>query len=295
VPAAAIPATIAATQQAYANAGFVPGGADGVSEVTGGDWGVGFTVGALFEYRKRAEDDSFLQDGRVGFSYRSAIDHTLSGDADFRRVPAITAPGAPVQFPNPTAFQDIFFSQSATASLSLPDIYRFSIYQGFARQFAIMGDITWTRWSRLQSVPIVFANLATPTNILDINYDDAVRYSVGLEWNATKRLTLRTGFAYDETPIRSAEFRTPRIPDNDRYFVSAGLRWRATDYMDVDFGYAHLLVAEPRSAFTDSQGHELVGTYDASVDIVSASVTFRWGGPRETRETSGKDVASYRK
>ena len=289
VPAAAIPGTIAATRQAYTNAGFVPGGLDGVSEITGDDWSVGFTLGALFEYRKGDDENSCLQDGRIGFSYRSAMDHTLTGDAAFRRVPLITAAGAPVQFPTPTAFQDIFFNQGASAALDLPDIFHFSIYQRFERQFAIMGDITWTRWSRLQNVPIVFENAGTPTTVLNINYQDALRYAVGFEWYACKNLTLRTGFAYDETPIRSPEFRTPRIPDNNRYFVSGGLRWSPKSWMDIDVGYAHLFVAEPRSNFTDSQGHALIGTYDAQVDIVSASVTLRWGGPRHVPESYAKD------
>ncbi|HEY2140184.1 MAG TPA: outer membrane protein transport protein, partial [Chthoniobacterales bacterium] len=174
VPPAAIPGVIAATQQAYANAGFVPGGRDGVSEISGDDWSVGFTVGALFEYLKPGDDNGCLQDGRIGFSYRSAIDHTLEGNAEFRRVPLITAPGAPVQFPAPTAFQDIFFNQGATATLDLPDIFHASIYQRFARQFAVLGDVTWTHWSRLQEVPIVFDNPGTPTNVLTINYDDAM-------------------------------------------------------------------------------------------------------------------------
>ncbi|MFL6594040.1 MAG: OmpP1/FadL family transporter [Chthoniobacterales bacterium] len=293
VPAPAIPGIIAATRQAYTNAGFVPQGADGVTEITGDDWAVGFTLGALFEYLKPANESGFLQEGRVGFSYRSAIDHTLNGDADFRRVPLITAPGAPVQFPSPTAFQDIFFPQGGTASLDLPDVLHFSAYQRFARQFAVLGDITWTRWSRLQDVPIVFSNPGTPENVLNINYEDALRYAIGFEWYASKKLTLRTGFAYDETPIRGPEFRTPRIPDNNRYFLSAGLRWSPTNWMDVDVGYSHLFVDEPRSEFTDSQGHELIGNYDASVDIVSAAVTFRWGGSRHVTQTYAKD--DYRK
>jgi long-chain fatty acid transport protein len=298
VPPAAIPGLIAATQQAYANAGFVPGGRDGVSEVTGDDWSVGFTVGALLEYRKDGDDNGCLQDGRIGFSYRSAIDHTLEGNAEFRRVPLITAPGAPVQFPSPTAFQDIFFNQSASAALDLPDIFHVSIYQRFARQFAVMGDVTWTHWSRLQDVPIVFSNPGTPTTVLNINYQDATRYALGFEWYACKSLTLRTGVAYDETPIRSAEFRTPRIPDNNRVFFSVGAKWSPRDWMDIDVGYAHLFVDDPPSNFTDNQGHQLIGTYQAQVDIVSASVTLKWGGPRETTQTYAKDskeVRSYRK
>ncbi|MGZ5020663.1 MAG: OmpP1/FadL family transporter [Chthoniobacterales bacterium] len=295
IPAPLRPVFAAQTQQAYAAAGFVPGGSDGVSEVTGDDWAVGFAVGALLEYRKGGEPGSFFQEGRFGFSYRSAIDHTLEGSADFRRVPLLTAPGAPVQFPNPAVFQNIFFAQGASASLNLPDIYHFSVYQRFAQQFAILGDITWTHWSRLQDVPIVFENPGTPATILNINYQDAARYAVGLEWYACKTLTLRAGFAYDETPIRGDEFRTPRIPDNNRYFLSAGLRWSPKDWMDIDFGYAHLFVNDPTTNLLDAQGHELRGTFDASVDIVSAAVTFKWGGPHKVMQTSGKDAISYRK
>ncbi|MFL6536964.1 MAG: OmpP1/FadL family transporter, partial [Chthoniobacterales bacterium] len=300
VPPAAIPGVIHATQQAYAAAGFVPGGNDGVSEVHGDNWDWGFTLGAMFEYLKKGEDTGFLQDGRVGFSYRYGIHHDIDGDADFRRVPLITAPGAPVQFPQPGAFQSIFFPQGAMASIQLPDVFHFSIYQRFAHQFAIMGDVTWTRWSQLDTVPIEFANPGTPSNVLNINYQDSQRYAIGFEWYTCPALTLRAGFAYDETPIRSDEFRTPRIPDNDRYMLSVGAKWAATSWMDFDLAYAHLFVDEPRSDFTDNQGHELIGKYDAHVDIVSASVTFKWGGPAEVTRTtyskdSGKNAAGYRK
>lgn len=294
VPPELIGPTIAATQQAYANAGFVPGGSDGVSEVEGDDWSVGFTLGALLEYWKGSEG-SFLQEGRFGISYRSAIDHTIEGSGDFRGVPTITAPGAPVQFPAPSAFQSVFFDQGANAQLNLPDILHFGVYQRFARQFALLGDITWTHWSRLQTVPIVFSNPGTPPSVLDINYDDAFRFAIGLEWYVTHHLTLRTGFAYDETPIKSPAFRNPRIPDNNRYFLSAGFKWTLTNYMDLDFGYSHLFVNDPKVDLVDGQGHNLRGTYDASVDIVSAALTFRWGGPREIAPVSDKEVSGYRK
>jgi long-chain fatty acid transport protein len=298
VPIAAIPSIVKATQQAYNNAGFVPGGRDGISEVTGNDWSVGFTLGAIFEYWKGG-NQSFFQEGRVGVSYRSAINHTLQGNASFRDVPLISAAGAPVQFPQPNAFQDIFFDQNVTAQLDLPEIYHFGLYQRFEHQFAVMGDIAWTRWSRLQSVPIVFQNAATPSSTVQLNYKDSLRYAVGFEWYATKNFTLRLGFAYDETPIQSENFRTPRIPDSNRYFLSAGLRWSPTHFMDIDVGYAHLFVQDPTVDFTDSQGHELRGKFDAAGDVVSAAVTFRWGGSRESAQPvsqpSGTEVVGFRK
>jgi long-chain fatty acid transport protein len=299
VPAAQIPGVIAATRAAYTNAGFVPGGRDGVTEITGDDWDYGFTVGAMLEYRKKGEgEDEFLQDGRIGVSYRSKIDHTLEGDAEFRRVPLIAAPGAPPlpAFPQPGAFQAVFFDQGVTAQLPLPSILHVSLYQRFAHQFAVMGDVSWTDWSRLHEVPIVFDNPGTPRNILNINYEDSMRYALGFEWYACKALTLRIGGAYDETPIQSAEFRTPRIPDNNRRWLTFGAKWSPRDWMDLDVGYAHIWVSTPNSDFTDSQGHELFGTYDAHVDIVSASVTIKWGGPREETKSYAKDSkAVYRK
>jgi long-chain fatty acid transport protein len=297
VPPALIGPTITATRNAYTAAGFVPGGRDGVTEITGDDWSLGFTVGGLFEYRKMGEgEDGFLQDGRIGVSYRSKIDHELEGDAEFRRVPLITAAGAPVQFPSPGAFQGVFFDQDVMANLELPDILHFSIYQRFARQFAVMGDVTWTHWSRLQQVPIVFASGVTPANVLNINYDDSMRYSLGFEWYACKNLTLRTGIAYDETPIQSPELRTPRIPDNDRFWLAFGAKYSPRDWLDLDIGYTHIFVDDPSSNFTDSQGHQLIGTYNAHVDIVSASVTIKWGGPREKTTTYAKDSkTTYRK
>ena len=298
VPVPAIPAVVNATRQAYNNAGFVPGGRDGVSEVSGNDWKTGFTLGAIFEYWK-GDEREFFQDGRVGVSYRSGITHEIHGPASFRDVPSLTAPGAPVQFPQPNLFQSIFPDQNANAEVNLPEIYHFSAYQRFARQFALMGDIAWTRWSRLQSVPITFQNATTPPNILSLQYSDALRYAVGVEWYATKNLTLRLGFAYDETPIPSADMRTPRIPDSNRYFLTTGLRWSVTHFCDVDLGYGHLFVLDPIVNVTDAQGHNLRGTFDASVDIVSAAVTFRWGGPREVTSVApqpqGKEAVSYRK
>jgi long-subunit fatty acid transport protein len=65
--------------------------------------------------------------------------------------------------------------------------------------------------------------------------------------------------------------------------------------LDFDLGYSHLFVNEPKVDLLDDQGHRLRGSFDASVEIVSASLTFRWGGPHEITPVAGKEVAGYRK
>lgn len=288
VPPAAIPGVVAATERAFVNNGFVPQGRDGVSELSGSDWDVGFMLGGIFEYLKPGQS-SFFQDGRIGVSYRSGTTHDIQGSVEFRGVPSLSAPGAPVQFPVPGALQSVFRNQSASARLELPEIYHFSIYQRFLQRFALMGDINWTRWSRLQTIPISFSHPGTPSETLPLAYKDTERYAIGFEWYATDCLTLRLGFAYDETPVSNAETQSPRIPDDNRYWLTTGFQWKPAAWMAIDFGYAHLFVNSPTLNTTDAFGHNLRGKIDASVDIVGASVTLLWGGPRETPpSTEGK-------
>ena len=45
----------------------------------------------------------------------------------------------------------------------------------------------------------------------------------------------------------------------------------------------------------DAQGHDLRGKLDAAINIVSAAVTLRWGGPHPIVQASGKEVVGYKK
>ncbi|MDV7402092.1 outer membrane protein transport protein, partial [Arthrospira platensis SPKY1] len=57
-----------------------PGGAlsnlEGQAEVTADDWGFGYNLGVIFSPSPRT---------RVGLSYRSSIEYTVSGNVDFTR------------------------------------------------------------------------------------------------------------------------------------------------------------------------------------------------------------------
>lgn len=89
------------------------------------------------------------------------------------------------------------------------------------------------------------------------------------------RWTFRGGIAYDETPA-SDEFRTARIPDEDRKWISLGASYKYSDKITVDAGYSHIFVSDPdiSNATEDALGHVLQGDYDASVDILG--IQMRW-------------------
>jgi long-chain fatty acid transport protein len=111
----------------------------------------------------------------------------------------------------------------------------------------------------------------TTLGVTPENWNDSYRYSVGANYRLNDKVILRSGVAYDETPVSDA-FRTARIPDESRTWLSFGAQYRLSSKSTIDVGYAHLFVEDARINKTES-GVTLAGTYEASVDILSAQLT----------------------
>ncbi len=234
-----------------------PQSLDGYAEMNADDWGWRWNIGLLVE-----PSDTL----RFGLSYRSDIDYTLEGDADFD-IPAGAEPIA--------AFAGLV-DTGAEADITLPGHASLSSYWRFHPRWAIMGDIFWTNWSELNRLLI---ELDTGQNVLTtLDWDDTFRYALGLSFYYNPDWTFRVGAAYDETPIPSARRCTPRIPGNDRVWTTIGMTCRLFNKFDLDLAYAHLFVDDPDIRKTGLDDEDiprgaLIGTYDASVDIISIQVS----------------------
>jgi long-chain fatty acid transport protein len=77
--------------------------------------------------------------------------------------------------------------------------------------------------------------------------------------------------AYDETPVTDS-VRTARIPDENRSWLAIGGQYHLSDNSAIDVGYAHLFIQNAQINKFES-GVTLTGTYDSSVDILSAQYT----------------------
>lgn len=225
---------------------------DGKLELDGDDWSFGFNLGLLYEVDEGT---------RFGVAYRSRIKHELDGEARFT--------GTPAAF----SAMGIFVNDGVTADITLPESLSVSAYHELDSRWAVMGDVTWTRWDRFDELRVEFDTNPQDDLVTPENWDNSVRYSLGLSYRYNDRWTLRTGVAYDETPIPSAELRTPRIPGNDRRWLAFGASYRHSDNLQFDVGYAHLFVDDTPINHT-SAGATLVGEYESSVDILSAQL--RW-------------------
>lgn len=237
--------------------GIVPQGADGELELTADDWGIGYNLGMLLQ-----PTSNF----RIGIAYRSQIHHRLDGRANFT-VPAnaelLTAGG--------TLFQDT----DASAKITLPERLSLSLYYELSPRLALLGDVTWTNWSRFEELKIEFSNTDQPAIVEPEEWHDAFRYSIGVRYQMTEEWVARTGIAFDETPVHGS-LRNPGIPGNDRIVFALGAGYRLSDAMGIDFAYTYNREFEASVNESRPDSGTIVGDYHNSVHILSAQAVWRF-------------------
>ncbi len=188
----------------------------------------------------------------------------LGGEADFTvPVPAFAAATG--------AFRDT----GASAILDLPDSVSLSAYQEINDRLAVLGDLTWTHWSRFDEVVVRFDNPRQPPVVTPQGFEDVFRYALGLSYHPQGPVILRTGLAYDETPIPNARLRSPRIPDQDRVWLTFGASYRYSEAVSLDFAYAHLFIDDAGIDNTEViTGHVLRGDFEGEIDIIAAQLVW---------------------
>jgi long-chain fatty acid transport protein len=224
---------------------------EATAKVRGDDWGFGFNLGAIYQV---------TTDTRFSLAYRSKINQNLRGDAKFSPNNAM---------PTPVLAGLQAKAGSIIADLTLPETFSASAFSRLNNSWDIMGDVTWTRWSQFQKLAINYAN-GTPLNSVTENWSNTLRYSIGTNYHYSDDIKLRAGLAYDEEAI-SDQFRTARIPGNDRKWLTLGASWKVAPNSAVDVGYAHLFIND--ASINQSTGGKLTGTYDGGVNILSAQYT----------------------
>ena len=221
----------------------------------------GFNFGLLYQVSPQTN---------VGFSYRSEIEMDVEGEVDF---------SVPSQLDFLTS-TGLFTDGDISATVDLPASMSFSVSHRVDK-FTWLADFTWTGWSSFDELRIEYDNPAQPDSVTTEDWDDTMRYSIGLDYQYTDRWVLRTGLALDETPVPNKERRTPRLPGNDRTWLSFGATYMQNEALSWDFGYSHLFIddAKIENEFESSVptlASTLNGEYEADVDIISVQVNWKY-------------------
>lgn len=159
------------------------------------------------------------------------------------------------------------------AEAELPDTVTASISHRLFDRWTVHGDLAWTEWSSLQRVEVINRDNGAEVSALNLNYDDTFRVAGGASYAVSDYLTWRFGLAFDESPQDDPEFVTPRIPDEDRVWVSAGFNYQFGENASMDVGFAHLFI-DDASIDSVEQGTRLTGEFDNTVDIFG--LQFNW-------------------
>lgn len=227
-------------------------GTSALGRIKGDDTAWGWNVGAMWQVSDTT---------RLGATYRSKIDYKLEGTARFT--------GSAAAFLNGARGGDV------TADVEMPDTATFSVAQKISDRWTMLGDVSWTGWSTLQKLEV---NRVDGVNVTteELKWRDTWRVAFGGTYAYTDALSLKFGLAWDQTPVRDTA-RLPRVPDEDRVWLSFGVQWRPDAMSAVDVGYAHLFVKDARiSANGGTAKGLLVGEYDNAVDILGVQYSTRF-------------------
>ncbi|MCE1236505.1 MAG: outer membrane protein transport protein [Hyphomicrobiales bacterium] len=234
---------------ALCSAGYA--GKDGWLRVKGSNIGFGYNFGLLYEFSPQT---------RVGLTYRSAIRYDLKGD--------VTTTGALASLYRPNGAIHADFTSPATATAS--------VYHEIDDKWAVMADAQWTQWSAFKDLNVYYDSTGALVTGTHEGWRDTWFFSLGANYKWTKGHTIHVGAAYDMSAVKTADLRTPRIPESDRYWLSAGYTWEFSEKLRFTAAYAHLFAPEVSVADATASGGTLTGKYNGSADIFSTSFVYKF-------------------
>jgi long-chain fatty acid transport protein len=218
----------------------------------GSNWNIGYNFGLLLSPNETT---------RLGFTYRSAIDHIAKGSLDFTGA----SPFLPVQ------------SGAAKASgLNMPGDFAASFTHDFTPQFSASAELQYDFWGAFKQVTVTSAN--TPLVQIE-HYRNSWMFTMGGIYRLTPVLQLRGGLGWDQSPVTD-RYRTVGVPDADRYMIGIGAGYAFTPGTVLDFGFSHYFGKDPtvtgsvNSVDPFTQAIVLTGKYHNTLDFLALSLRF---------------------
>ncbi len=226
----------------------------GATDIRGDDFGVGYIAGLTWQP---------VPETRLGLSYRSHVRHKLNGHNEPKG-----APGDPM-------FSHLANGRySMSARITTPETVLFSVAQDVGKKWTLSGLVRWTKWSRFDRLTLNQEN-AVPLSTTNEHWRDTWFLSLGADYKFCKNLTFRFGSAYDQGAVREATYRTARIPDARRIWLSGGLSYQRNDWQ-LDLGYSHLFIRQVDAYGVSDGVGEFSGRYDSKSDIVGLQFQYKF-------------------
>ncbi len=242
--------------------GSIQGAQDSFARLSGTSWTAGYTLGIIDR----------IGNVSLGISYRSSLQHDLKGPLTFTL--DSSGIGATIR-----GLTGLFPNTRQVTPLTMPDEIESGARIDLSDQWTALMELDWTHWSRFRALTVMAANPLQPNDVTTTRWKDAFFASVGAEYRADPFWTFRAGAGFDQSPTRDAT-REPRIPDADRIWLSAGVRYRMSDNMDLNFTASRLfniqqdISLNPGIPGATLRG-TLIGTTQSYVNVAGLQISYR--------------------
>lgn len=240
--------------------GGTPYASLGKTSLEGDTFDIGYQLGAMYEFNDKT---------RLGVNYRSEINHKLKGEIESPNIGLIN-PGAAV-----------LLNQDISAKLDTPAMFSVGAYHQINDKWAVMAEYQRVFWSSFENLDIVGKNVNNPmTGLVSHtaeNWRDTDFFAIGASYQIDDQWKLRLGLAKDESAARKAQ-RTPRIPDSDRTWYSAGLSYQYNENLTFDVAYTYIQAkdASMDTALTGNGGNHVSADYKNSVKLFGLSLNYKF-------------------
>jgi long-chain fatty acid transport protein len=185
-------------------------------------------------------------DLKLGFVYRSRINHRIEGDFDLNSIP-------------------MNLSGDASAKLVLPASVTMGANYDFTERFRGGAALTWTEWSTINHIDFRIPIPRTQ----ELNWHDAWRVGFGFEYDFTDAFCGRIGYTYDWDPSAEAHG-TTMLPSGDRHIIGFGIGYKILEDLRIDLGY-NFIMMESESRMVEGVKFQCDNSY---THIASASLTY---------------------
>lgn len=229
----------------------------GMVRQDGNDLSMGYQLGAMYELNEKA---------RFGVGYRSEIRHKIKGNMH------ATETGI--------AQIDDLLNQKIRVELDTPAMLSFGAYYDINERWAIMAEYQRVFWSSFQDLTFVSRsghNYPGKDYIASVTekWRDTNFYAVGTSVMLDEQWKLRLGLAYDQSAVK-LEHRTPRIPDSDRFWLTAGLGYKYNEHLSFNLAYTYIAARKARldTSLTGNDGRHVTANYHNSIQAFAFGLSY---------------------
>ena len=276
-------------------------GYENTFEVEGNDVAFGWNLGLMWDISPATT---------LGLTYRSEVNFKLKGDANFVKNTAVMAfdsgvyqdGGIAGSFTDGIVPVDLATaglgatgyvpSQKAKVPLTAPQSATLSLAHHFTDKLQVQGGVTWTDWSSFEYFDVIGREPGVISELTGLgdNYighivekwSDSYAYAIGATYTINQQWLVRAGFAYDEAPINK-QYRTARVPDNDRKWLTAGARFSPSNNLSFDLGLAYAFISSFSMSEVDYdlkdeplEHHKIEGSYDLNAFGMALQMNYRF-------------------